>query len=100
MNSMGAKLNAVSLSLTGNESADMINAAYECSVSAFQFQRRRGAALPASTAASAALPAASAASAAAKAARARAFAAATLQLHRQQQHWQRQKRAHLKFDGA
>ncbi len=34
MNSTGAKLNTVSLSLAGTESADMINAAYECSVSA------------------------------------------------------------------
>jgi hypothetical protein len=32
MNSMGAKLNAVSLSLAGAESADMIDQAYECSV--------------------------------------------------------------------
>ena len=36
MNSMGAKLNTVSLSLTGKESADMIFAAYECSISALQ----------------------------------------------------------------
>ncbi len=34
MNSMGAKLNTVSLSLAGKESTDMIDAAYECSVSA------------------------------------------------------------------
>ena len=32
MNSMGAKLNAVSFSLAGAESADMIDQAYECSV--------------------------------------------------------------------
>jgi hypothetical protein len=36
MNSMGAKLNTVSLSLAGTESADMIDAAYECLVSALQ----------------------------------------------------------------
>ena len=35
MNSMGAKLNTVSLSLARTESADMIDAAYECLVSAF-----------------------------------------------------------------
>ncbi len=34
MNSMGAKLNTVSLSLAGTESADMADAAYECSISA------------------------------------------------------------------
>ncbi len=34
VNSMGAKLNTVLLSLASKESADMIDIAYECSVSA------------------------------------------------------------------